>query len=90
MGPPVPTTTLPFGSMLRVEELTSPPALTMYACDARQRCQAGSVTIIEQAIHDRRQGAEKRARNGVPVARADGAEHVLDPMIGLCKNVANV
>jgi len=86
----VPTTTLPFGSMLRVEELTSPPALTMYACDARQRCQAGSVTIIEQAIHDRRQVAEKRARNGVPVARADGAEHVLDPMIGLCKNVANV
>jgi len=62
----------------------------MYACEARQRCKAASVTIIEQAIHDRRQGAEKRARNGVPVARADGAEHVLDPMIGLCKNVANV
>jgi hypothetical protein len=86
MRPPVPTTMLPFGSM-RTEQ---PAGFDDDPREARQRCQVGPVATIEQAIHDRRGGAEKRAHNCCRVARADGAEHVLDPMIGLCENVANV
>ena len=59
IGPPVPTTMLPFGSMLTVEELSSPPVLTIDPCEARQRRQVGPVATIEQAIHDRRRGAEE-------------------------------
>ena len=85
MGPPVLTTMLPLESRPRLEELRSPPALTMTPGRPVSAPRLGPYPPLSRPIRDRGRGSQNRADYRRRVTRADGSEDVLDRRRGGCR-----